>query len=172
MVFIFSNYLINVAFVAWFSAQVLKTLFAFWQTKTFIPERLVGAGGMPSSHSSLVCSLALATAKKLGYNSPEFAITVVLAAIVMYDAMGVRRAAGEQAKVLNKLMDGFKLENFLWNEKEFSDEIEGEDELEEKKDELEELKDVKLKEFLGHTPLEVLGGALLGILVAMLMPVV
>ena len=127
---------------------------------------------MPSSHSSLVCSLALATAKKMGYSSPEFAITVVLAAIVMYDAMGVRRAAGEQAKVLNKLVDGFTLENFFWNDKKFSDEIEGENELEDKKDELEELKDVKLKEFLGHTPLEVLGGALLGILVAMLMPVV
>ncbi len=170
---IFSNYLINVAFIAWLSAQVLKTVFAFWQTKTFIPERLVGAGGMPSSHSSLVCSLALATAKKLGYNSPEFAITVVIAAIVMYDAMGVRRAAGEQAKVLNKLVDDFTLKNFLWDEKGFSDEIEGYDEItEEKKGELEELKDVKLKEFLGHTPLEVLGGALLGILVAMLMPVV
>ncbi len=168
---IFSNYLINVAFIAWLSAQVLKTLFAFWQTKTFIPERLVGAGGMPSSHSSLVCSLALATAKKLGYNSPEFAIAVVIAAIVMYDAMGVRRAAGEQAKVLNKLMDGYTLKNFLWDEKGFSDEIEGDEEIE-KKGELEELKDVKLKEFLGHTPLEVLGGALLGILVAMLMPVV
>lgn len=172
---IFSNYLINVSLVAWLSAQILKTLFAFIQTKKFMPERLVGAGGMPSSHSALVCSLVVATSRKLGYSSPEFAITIVLAAIVMYDAMGVRRAAGEQAKVINKLVDGFTLDNLMWNEKKFSDEIEGgenNDEFEEKKDEIEELKEKKLKEYLGHTPLEVLGGALLGILVAILMPVV
>lgn len=170
---IFSNYLINVAFVSWLVAQVLKTFFAFVQTKTFMPERLVGAGGMPSSHSALVTSLAIATVRKLGYSSPEFAITLALAAIVMYDAMGVRRAAGEQAKVLNKLISGYTFnKNKLWDENKFNEEIEGitlNDKNEDNKNG--ESSDKKLKEFLGHTPLEVLGGALLGILVAILIPV-
>ena len=139
-----SNYYINVAMVAWISAQVLKTLFSFIVNKKFNPGRLVGAGGMPSAHSALVCSLTVAMARGIGFNSPEFAICFIVAGVVMYDAMGVRRAAGEQAKVLNKLV--------------FED-----------KDN-ENKPEKALKEFLGHTPLEVLGGALLGILVAALMP--
>ncbi len=140
-----SNYFIDVAVISWLSAQILKTLFEFIMTKKFNPERLVGAGGMPSAHSALVCSVTVAMARKIGFNSPEFAICFIVAGVVMYDAMGVRRAAGEQAKVLNKLV--------------FEDK--GNAHRPEK----------ALKEFLGHTPLEVLGGALLGILVAALVPV-
>ena len=160
---LFSNYLLNVALLAWLAAQVGKTLLTFIATKTFVPERLVGAGGMPSAHSALVCSLTIAIARKIGWNSPEFAIAFVMAAVVMYDAMGVRRAAGEQAKVLNRLVFGPK------NEKS----PDCEEEAQHIRDYLEDqdLPDKELKEFLGHTPMEVLGGALLGILIAVLMPV-
>ena len=70
-------------------------------------ERMIGAGGMPSSHTALVCSLTIAMARKTGVSSAEFALALALACIVMYDAMGVRRAAGEHAKVLNKLVFDF-----------------------------------------------------------------
>ena len=166
--------------MAWLSAQVLKTIFVFIETRKFEPERLVGAGGMPSSHSALVCSLTIATAKKMGFAAPEFAIALVLASIVMYDAMGVRRAAGEQAKVLNRIVSDIK-ENKLsiWNEDALNAEIDDMDDENgnENKDDnndnnSDSNNDKKLKEYLGHTPLEVLGGALLGILVATLMPVI
>ena len=160
-----SNHYINVAFIAWTSAQVLKTLFTLILTKRFVPERLVGAGGMPSSHSALVCSLTVAFARGLGYTSPVFALSLAFAGIVMYDAMGVRRAAGEQAKVLNKIVFGFKSGDF------FGDSGDTEDEkANDTSDAIDEIPDKALKEFLGHTPLEVLGGALLGILIGLLFP--
>ena len=169
--FIFSNYYIDVAFLAWLIAQVLKTLI------NFVWERMVGAGGMPSSHSALVCSLTVALSRKLGFTSPEFALSLVFAAVVMYDAMGVRRAAGEQAKVLNKIVamtsDNIRemfapqkksdIRNLFIRRKNMEKDPEEERKREEGK--------ALLKELLGHTPLEVLAGALLGIAVAMLMPV-
>ena len=158
--FLTSNYLIDVAFVAWLSAQVLKTLLYYLDTNTFRAERLVGSGGMPSAHSALVCSIAVGMSRKMGFASPEFALALTLAGIVMYDAMGVRRAAGEQAKVLNKMIFSFKL---------FGEDFNLDQELTDS--DLEEPEPKELKEFLGHTPLEVLGGALLGILVAVLIPV-
>ena len=88
-----SNYLINVGFLAWFSAQLIKTLLYYLNHHTLNMERLVGAGGMPSSHSSLVCAMAIGTCRKMGFSSPEFALALAFAAVVMYDAMGVRRAA-------------------------------------------------------------------------------
>ena len=155
---IFGNEVLICAVAGWTVAQVLKTLIDFSLNKSFTPERLVGSGGMPSSHTALVCSLTIAMARKTGVSSAEFALALALACIVMYDAMGVRRAAGEHAKVLNKLVFGFQL---------FSEES---DNLED--DQIaEELGDKTLKEYLGHTPLEVLGGMLLGILVAMVFPV-
>lgn len=162
--FLTSNYLIDVAFAAWLSAQVLKTLLYYLDTNTFRAERLVGSGGMPSAHSALVCSIAVGMSRKMGFASPEFALALTLAGIVMYDAMGVRRAAGEQAKVLNKMIFSFKLfgEDF-WKDFNLDQELTDSD--------LEEPEPKELKEFLGHTPLEVLGGALLGILVAVLIPV-
>ncbi|MBQ4153407.1 MAG: divergent PAP2 family protein [Oscillospiraceae bacterium] len=143
---LFHNYVLITALLSWFVAQVLKTLLTLIVTKKFTPERLVGAGGMPSAHSATVCSLVVAISREVGFHTPEFAIAVVLAAVVMYDAMGVRRAAGEQAKVLNKML-----------ERQYGDEEDSEFA-------------VELKEFLGHTPLQVLAGALLGILIAMIMP--
>ncbi|MEG0229574.1 MAG: divergent PAP2 family protein [Oscillospiraceae bacterium] len=139
---IFSNYVLCVSLISWFMAQVLKTVLTLILLKKFVPERLVGAGGMPSAHSALVCSLTVAVSRLDGINSVSFAICFILAGVVMYDAMGVRRAAGEQAKAINEMR---KNDNLSPEEKE-------------------------LKEFLGHTPLEVLGGALLGILIALLIP--
>ncbi len=161
---LFSNYLINVAFIAWCSAQLIKTLLVFLSTKKFEMERLFGAGGMPSSHSALVCSMAIGMCRKMGFDSPEFALALAFAAVVMYDAMGVRRAAGEQAKVLNKIVFDF---SDLWGKPSAKDVPPAEGEETEKN----ALRDKALKEYLGHTPLEVLGGALLGILVAMMVKV-
>ena len=104
-----ANYYINVAITAWFLAQLSKTLLTLVLKKKLVMERMIGAGGMPSSHTALVCSLTIAMARKTGVSSAEFALALALACIVMYDAMGVRRAAGEHAKVLNKLVFGFQL---------------------------------------------------------------
>lgn len=141
------NYVLNVAIVSWVSAQILKTLLYLVIRKKFEPERLVRAGGMPSAHSATVCGLMIAISRHSGFTSPEFSIAFVLAAVVMYDAMGVRRAAGEQAKVLNKI-----IEKHSENENNDFD------------------RQAELKEYLGHTPLQVLAGGLLGILVAMILP--
>ncbi len=99
-----SNYFIDVAVISWFSAQLIKTLLFYLQNGILQAERMVGAGGMPSAHSAFVCSITIAIAKKVGYSSPEFALALAFACVVMYDAMGVRRAAGEQAKVLNRMV--------------------------------------------------------------------
>ncbi len=175
--FLFSNYYIDVTFLAWLIAQVMKTLLAFFLTKEIVWERMVGAGGMPSSHSALVCSLTVAIERKLGFTSPEFAIALAIAAIVMYDAMGVRRAAGEQAKVLNKIVeltyDNIK-EIFMPQKKtNISDLFIRRKNMEVDPEELRKREESRalLKELLGHTPLEVLAGAVLGIAVAMLVPV-
>lgn len=141
------NYILMVALSAWFCAQVIKIIIDIIVNKRIHPERLIGAGGMPSSHSALVTSMTCAVANRMGIGSGAFAIALTLSVIVMYDAMGVRRAAGEQAKIINKLME------------------------EHRRDKGEEIEiDRELKEYLGHTPLEVLSGALLGIAVYLLIP--
>lgn len=169
--FLTSNYVINVGFVAWMSAQVIKTILVFFATKQFIPERLVGSGGMPSSHSALVCSITVAIAKVSGFQSPLFALSLAFAVIIMYDAMGVRRAAGEHAKALNKVfLDLRGLGNVLDSlEDELEDELDRDLVPDADKSEPALTGQQKLKEYLGHTPLEVLGGALLGILIGSLM---
>ena len=145
---LFFNYILVSAVISWFLAQMLKFIITYVTTGKSVPERLVGSGGMPSSHTALVCSATIAAAKSEGTASPIFAVCFILACVVMYDAMNVRRQAGEHAKVINRMI----------NEKESGKEG-GFD-------------DVTLKEKLGHTPLEVLGGALLGIIVAMLIGVI
>lgn len=149
------NYVLTVAVVSWCAAQIIKTFIHFIQTKSFNPERLFGAGGMPSSHSALVCSATIALCRKCGFDSSEFAIMFILAMIVMYDAMGVRRSAGLHAREINRINRIFAVK-----------EIKTIDESNSKKP----VKKKELKEYLGHTPFEVLGGALLGILVAMIVP--
>lgn len=132
------------AVIGWLVAQVLKTLIHLILTKQFVAERMVGSGGMPSSHAATVCGLATAAGMKYGGGSFEFAIAVMLAIIVMYDAMGVRRETGKQGQVLNEM-----LEVFTNMGKQISPEA-------------------KLKEFVGHTPLQVLMGAILGIIIAVI----
>ena len=89
------NYIINVGVTSWFCAQIIKTVLTLIRYREFRAERLFGAGGMPSSHSALVCSITVAMAKLVGFDSPLFGLTFVFSMVVMYDAMGVRRAAGE-----------------------------------------------------------------------------
>ncbi len=148
------NYVLFAALASWCAAQVIKTILNFIQTKTFNPERLFGAGGMPSSHSALVCSATIAVCRKCGFDSSEFAIMFIIAMVVMYDAMGVRRSAGLHARELNRIKRIFAVRGIKLND-ETSDG---------------KKKEKELKEYLGHTPFEVLGGALLGILLAMIMP--
>ncbi|MDR0288044.1 MAG: divergent PAP2 family protein [Clostridiales bacterium] len=130
------NHVLFVAFIAWFTAQVLKFIIYFIKDKKIDFTRLVGSGGFPSSHTALVTSLATMTGKVSGWKSPVFALACVFCVVVMYDAAGVRRAAGEHAKILNELV----------NSKYDSEQV-----------------TKKLKELLGHTPLEVFAGAVLGI---------
>jgi len=174
-----SNPLINVAFISWLTAQVLKTLLTLITTKQFVAERLVGSGGMPSSHSSLVCSLTVAMARTQGFASPLFAMSMVFAGIVMYDAMGVRQEAGKHAKLLNRMQFDFndlnrdltRLFSAISGKTTLFADKQSEEILDEISQEGEEDDPASLlKEFLGHTPLEVLGGALLGILIGMAWP--
>lgn len=175
-----SNPLINIAFVAWASAQLIKTILTLALTGKVVPERLFGSGGMPSSHSALVCSLAVGMARSQGFASPLFALCVVLAGVVMYDAMGVRREAGKHAKILNKMKFDFNDLNrdlahlfaVLSGKTDALKDKESEEILEEIKEEGEEEDPTSLlKELLGHTPLEVLGGALLGVLIGTVWPI-
>ncbi len=158
------NVVLVIAVASWLLAQIIKTLLYFITSKKFCAERLTGAGGMPSAHSACVCSTAMATCRVCGICSVEFALAMILAIVVMYDATGVRRAAGLHAKEINKLrrvvneLDEEYMDKFDDSVDEFAD------------NNAEETKD--LKEFLGHTPLEVLCGALLGILVAMAVPII
>ena len=103
------------AALGWMVAQVLKTIIHMILTKQFVAERMVGSGGMPSSHSATVCALATATGMECGAGSPEFAITIMLAIIVMYDAMGVRRETGKQGRVLNEMLEIFTNMEVLQN---------------------------------------------------------
>ncbi|HKM05061.1 MAG TPA: divergent PAP2 family protein [Lachnospiraceae bacterium] len=139
------NEIFLIAGCAWLIAQVLKTLIHLFFTRKFVAERLVGSGGMPSSHSSTVCALASAVAFNYGASSVEFAISFVLAIIVMYDAIGVRRETGIQAKILNEMLDIFTTMGKGLSVEE------------------------KLKEFIGHSPIQVLMGAMLGVLIATIM---
>lgn len=157
------NVVLIISVISWVLAQVIKTLLYVIKNKKFDAERLMGAGGMPSSHSATVCSMAIATSRVCGITSTEFALAMVFAFVVMYDATGVRRQAGLHAKEINSLK---RIVNEL--DEEYLDRLD--DKLEEREDTSEDMKD--LKEFLGHTPLQVLCGALLGIIVAMAFPIV
>ena len=138
------NRILISSITGWLVAQVLKTIIHLYFIKSFVPERLVGSGGMPSSHSATVCALSAATGIHFGLGSFEFAIATMFAIIVMYDAMGVRRETGIQAKIINEMMEIFD---------EMNKELSTED---------------KLKELVGHTPLQVLMGAILGICIGFL----
>lgn len=142
---IVNNKIFGICFIAWFIAQLLKVILTLLFEKKLDVSRFIGSGGMPSSHSSSVTSLAAAIGNKLGYESPEFALALVFALIVMYDAAGVRRAVGKQAVIINTMLEDIHAhKKHVFTEQ-------------------------RLKELVGHTPVEVLAGAVLGIIVANIM---
>ncbi len=142
---VISNPFLITAFSSWLIAQVIKTIVHTIVTKKFDIKRIFGDGGMPSGHSATVTSMAVFSALLYGTSSFEFAICVVLAAIVCHDAMGVRRETGKQSVVLSEILKSFEI---LTSEK---------------------ILEIKLKEFVGHSPFQVLFGIILGIANAFLM---
>ena len=143
---LFNNYIFVASALSWAAAQIIKTILNLFVTKEFNAERLVGAGGMPSAHSAFVSALVVSTGRQCGLGAPEFALAIALACVVIYDAMGVRRAAGEQAKMINFL----------------TDQLIG-------KSHSEDVVVKQLKELLGHTPIEVIAGCILGITIAFIL---
>jgi hypothetical protein len=142
--FLTGNMIINAALIAFLAAQALKVVIVLIVYKKLDFRRLIGSGGMPSSHSATVCAMASSVGKLYGMDSALFAIAGVTATVVMFDASNVRRAAGEQAKIIN-----YMLENWGHQKPEFF---------------------VKeLKELLGHTPVEVIVGAALGIAIGLIL---
>lgn len=140
--FLISCKILFAAAFSWMLAQIMKTALTMIHTKRFVAERLLGAGGMPSAHSAAVCALTWGVERRCGLQSPDFALSLIFSFIVMYDAMHVRRAIGEQAKVLNQITGTKKNE---------------------KQGDCNKL----LKEHQGHTPVEVLAGAILGCTVSL-----
>ncbi|MCC8160766.1 MAG: divergent PAP2 family protein [Oscillospiraceae bacterium] len=136
-----NNSVLITALLGWLVAQVLKIVLS-WDKK-FDFKRIVGSGGMPSSHAAFVMALTMAVGFTDGFDSVAFAISAVVAFVVMYDAAGIRRSAGQQAVILNKIVESVLQADFPRTER-------------------------KLKELLGHTPIEVFGGAILGIIIAII----
>ena len=141
--------------LSWFTAQVVKTILYAVLNKTLDFTRLVGDGGMPSAHSATVTAVAAMTGLSCGFGSPLFAVACIVAIIVMHDAMGVRMETGRQGKVLNEMIEFFRTEGFV--------------EAFKKNDRMYEFWEASLKEFVGHTPLQVCVGCILGILIACVM---
>ena len=141
MMFVTNKY-IYVPIILWFCIQSFKLIYDLCTTQKINFKRIIGAGGMPSSHSAIVIALATLIGKNLGVDSPIFAVILIFAFIVMYDACGVRRAAGKQAKVLNEIVNTRGLSNLQVQE--------------------------KLQEALGHTPIQVFVGALIGLIAGLI----
>ena len=139
-----ANRVLITAILGWLVAQVLKVILVLICDKRFDITRMIGSGGMPSSHSSFVTSLATAVAFESGVSSPLFAVCGVLAFVVMYDASGVRRETGRQAEIINDIIESFGAGNT-------------------------QLAGKKLKELIGHSPIEVIAGAILGVVIGLLM---
>ena len=140
---IFHNQILVVSLLACFTAQGLKVIIELIRDRELNFRYLVTTGGMPSAHSALVGALAAGIGQTMGWSSPDFAIACLFAVIVMYDAAGVRQAAGKQAKILNQMTEELFQEGHNFSEE-------------------------KLKELLGHTPFQVLVGLILGITISML----
>ncbi len=142
------NYILVSSCLAWFLAQIIKTVFIMIKEKKFVFERIYGPGGMPSGHSAMVCSAVTAVGREYGTGGFPFAITLMFALVVMYDAVGVRREAGNHARELNAIRKVLKYESTDDNQKA-------------KKE---------LKEVLGHTPLQVVCGGIMGVAMAFIIP--
>lgn len=137
-----TNKYIYIPILLWFFIQLFKLIYDLCTTKKFNFKRILGAGGMPSSHSAVVTSLATLIGKDMGLGSSIFALALIFAFVVMYDACGVRRAAGKQAKVLNDIVNTPGLSSLQVQE--------------------------KLQEALGHTPTQVFVGALIGFIAGLI----
>lgn len=140
-----NNKIFHVAVLSWFIAQTIKVVHTFIVNKRFDFTRFVGSGGMPSSHASFVMGLTTAVGLSHGWDSTYFAIALCVSLVIMYDAAGVRRAVGKQAIILNKMLE----------------------DMHRKKKKV--MTEQRLKELIGHTPIEVFAGAILGIIIANLM---
>ena len=138
----FRNAPLMAAGLAWALAQIIKVPLDYLYTRELNWHLLLSAGGMPSSHATLVSSLAWAIGLEYGFKTPEFAVAFVFAGIVIYDATGVRRAAGQHARVINRMIDDLAAGH--------------------------PLKEEELKELLGHTPRQVFAGTLFGMFVGYL----
>ena len=137
------NRVIQAAVLAWAIAQAIKVVLTLVISRRFDSSRVLGSGGMPSSHSAMVCAMVTAIGLHEGVGSSIFALAVCFAGVVMYDAAGVRRSTGKNAAVINRLIEDLAKDGFTFSEE-------------------------RLKELVGHTPIQVLAGALLGILVGTL----
>lgn len=140
---ILHNQILLTAIVSWALAQLIKIGIELIRTHRINWQLVFATGGMPSSHSSLVVALATATGLRQGFDSPLFAIATVLAFVVLYDAQGIRRQAGNQARIINRMLQNVENAGIKV--------------------------DKNLKELLGHTPIQVVGGTVLGIIVALIM---
>ena len=136
---LFHNKFLFVPIITWFFIQLFKVIWDLVTTKKFNFKRILGAGGMPSSHTAIVMSLTIMIGKEYGFDSPIFALSAIFSFVVMYDAAGVRRAAGKQASLLNKIVETPGLSGLEVQE--------------------------RLVEVLGHTPTQVIVGAIIGIIV-------
>ena len=141
---ILGNRVIQAAALAWAVAQALKVMLTLAISRRFDKSRVLGSGGMPSSHSAMACAMLMTLGVREGFSSSIFALAFCFSGVVMYDAAGVRRSTGKNAAVINQLMDMLSGNGYTFDEK-------------------------RLKELVGHTPIQVLAGALLGTLIGTLM---
>mgnify|MGYP005814143815 FL=1 len=137
------NSILQTALISWFAAQLIKVIIVLIIERRVDFTRITGSGGMPSSHSSFTVSLAAAIGFTDGFDSVAFALAAAFSLVVMYDASGVRRSAGQQAAILNRIVEKLGKEELSATGK-------------------------KPKELLGHTPMEVVAGALLGLIIAII----
>jgi hypothetical protein len=140
---IITNRIFYITFSSWFLAQTLKVIFYFIKFKKFDFRLFIGTGGMPSSHTAAVTAGTVTVGLSQGWDSPVFMVCLLYCIVVISDAMGVRRAAGRQASILNKMMDEMWKNEFKYEK--------------------------RLKEWLGHTPLEAVAGMIIGIILPVIM---
>ena len=139
---VLSNHLFWVTCIAWCLAQSLKVIFGVIRTKKFDFRWFIGTGGMPSAHASGASALAITTGFDYGFNSGIFALAFFFAMVTMFDAQGVRRSTGSQARILNRVMEDIYFKGKIQEE--------------------------RLKELIGHTPVEVIAGSIIGVLIAII----
>ncbi len=138
---LYSNKILMATISAWLIAQAIKVVIGIFRKKKFDFRLFIGSGGMPSSHASGAACLATSIGLECGFSSVYFALAFAFAIVVMFDAQGVRRSTGKQASILNMIMD-----DIYWQGK---------------------IQEIRLRELIGHTPVEVIIGMLLGVMIAL-----